>query len=117
MVILGIEPSPPPHRKPDVKKENFRKQYVEVDKYGHLHGKITTYLIEDIKAFAKRLNLWFGWANQPLDEKQHFFELFYLGNVVVASLFYQVKTLYGNVSIHVPADMKVSKLTIVFTPA
>lgn len=70
--IFEREPTPPSHEKRLV-KENVWKQFVEVNKRGHPHGKITIYLIEDVKAFAKGLNPCFGWVDRPLYKKQCFF--------------------------------------------
>ena len=81
-VMLEKQPSLPQRkhlvRKENVKKEKARKQYVEVDKRGHSYG---TYLIEDVKSFAKGLNPCYGWNDQPMDEKDRFFERLYVGNV------------------------------------
>ena len=90
-MIVDKEPTSPPHWKCPVKKENKRKQYVEADKRGHPHGMIISYLIEDVKAFAKGLNSLYNWADQPLQEKQRFFDRLYAGNVTWATLFEELQ--------------------------
>jgi hypothetical protein len=85
-IILDNSPSPLPERRRLVKKEKAakkevtRKQFVQVDRRGHPHGKSTDSLIKDVRAFAKGLNPCYGWADQPLDEKQRFFDRLYAGN-------------------------------------
>jgi hypothetical protein len=50
------------------------KQIAVVDKRGMPYGNAATYLSEDIKKFAKGLNPIYGWGDQPLEEKQRFFD-------------------------------------------
>ena len=69
----------PPERVIKKAKAVTWKQVVRVDKQGKPYGKEAGYLAEDVKAFAKGLNPCYGWADQPLDEKQRFFARVYAG--------------------------------------
>jgi len=47
---------------------------VLVDKRGRPYRKEAAYLADDVKVFSKGLDPAFGWANQPLADKQRFFD-------------------------------------------
>lgn len=81
-VLLQEERILPKAEKRPLMKGKERKQIVMVDKRGKPYGKEAAYLANDVKAFAKGLNPAYGWANQPMAEKQRFFDRIYAGEVL-----------------------------------
>jgi len=79
------ETSPPPRYKlPTKKGKSWKQKFVMVDENGTPYGKATTFLATDVKLLAKQMNPCYGWARQPLHEKQHFFKQLYSGNSFIS---------------------------------
>jgi hypothetical protein len=66
-------------QEPQCKQEMQWKQIVMVDKRGKPYGTGADYLAEEVKKFAKSLNPLYGWGDQPLAEKQRFYDRIYAG--------------------------------------
>ena len=113
--MLEKQPNPPQQKclvkKENVKKEKAWKQYVEVDKRKYPYGKAIAYLIEDMKSFAKGLNPCYGWNDQPMDEKDCFFEHLYASNVSCIVNFERGEEAQVSTTVHVHCDILMSLLT------
>jgi hypothetical protein len=61
-------------KEPQPRQEPQWKQIVMVDKRGKPYGTGADYLVEEVKKFAKTLNPLYGWGDQPLADKQRFYD-------------------------------------------